>query len=322
MITANGVVLFYKQILFLQQIHKLMRHWKELLIVTLISGSSFGQGSVNYKVIKDTPEDAANYWINVGFLDMGLASKNLEGYGLLGASLNSVVNYKNKFGGEFTARRYYLNLSEVQGGNFEIGGYYHLFSKQKVKQQKVVLSSKSSYSGGKTYTETISMKVPGTIMRSFGIRAGFTTQKNGYVSDTLTSQGHGTAVYRATGLYAGILLTGQMNLKTHTSEYGIRGFGKVRRSYLDLVFTPVNTLIDKNTEQDLKSIVKPGVIGFRLGVEFLQPEPRKVQGNAMYQKFELGSNSLNGYYFMYSFGYNFKRKVKAMSSFKVVRETE
>lgn len=301
-----------------------MRHWKELLIVTLLSSFSFGQGSVTYKVIKDQPDDAANYWINVGFLDMGLASKNMEGYGLLGISLNSVVNYKNKFGGEFTARKYYLNLSGVSGGNFEIGGYYHLFSKQKVKNQRVVLSSKSSYSGGKTYTETISMKVPGTIMRSFGVRAGFTRQKNGYTSDSLTSYGHSeTAQFRGTGLYAGILLTGQMNLKTHTSEYGIRGFGKVRRTYLDVVFTPVRKLTDDASGAEIKDKeLQPGALGFRLGVEFLQPEPRKVQGNAIYQKFEIGSHPLNGYYFMYSFGYNFKRKVKAMNSFKAVREME
>lgn len=301
-----------------------MKHWKNLIVCfgLCVSAQGFSQ-NLTYKVIKDQPDDAANYWINFGLLDFGLATDNINGFGLLGYSINSVVNVKNKMGGEFTYRKFYLSLEEGKGRNFEIGGYYNLGSKSKVRNQKIILSSKSSSYGGRTYTETMSMKVPGTIMRSFGVRAGFNSQKDVIHGDS--TKGHeftGPRTFSSNGLYAGILITAQMNLSTHTAEYGIRGFGLYRRTYIDLIFNPIRKLTDINTGDEYNDNAKMGSIGYRLGVEFMQPEPKKIQGNAVYQKFEIGSRPLNGYYFLYTVGVNFKRKVKALSSFKPVREME
>lgn len=300
-----------------------MKYWKQITFFSLFSMFSFGQ-NLTYKIVKDQPDDVANYWVNLGLFEVGFASKNLGLFGNL--SLNSVVHYKNKLGGEFTMRKMYFNLEDAvdlkSGGAFEIGAFYNLFSKTKSKNQKVILSQKKS---GNT-TTTISMKVPATKMTSYGVRAGFNTFKNNVVgSDSLYHGFTGTVNLRSSGLYAGILITRQLNVKAHTAQYGIKGAGFYKRTYVDVLFNPIRSI---NPVEDINNSYidgvtnKPSPIGFRLGLEFMPVEPRKVQGNAIYQKVELGSKPWNGYYFMYTAGINFKRKVKSMSSFKVVREME
>ncbi|MES2587508.1 MAG: hypothetical protein V4622_00930 [Bacteroidota bacterium] len=305
-----------------------MKHSKKITLLTLMSFLSFYNFSQNvtYKVVKDQPDDVANYWVNIGLFDVGFAKDN-PGFSLASLSLNSVVHYKNKFGGEFTMRKGVFTLSDksvtgiTPGGNFEIGAFYNLGSKSKSKNQKVILSSKKS---GNT-TTTVSMKVPGTVMRSFGIRAGFNSFKTGVEGDSTIQKFTGSVNLRSSGLYAGVLITSQLNLKSHTAQYGIKGAGFYRRTYIDVLFNPIRTVtaIDgfNSNYVDGKSD-KAGAIGYRIGFEFLKPEPKKVQGNAVYQKLEIGSKPWNGYYVMYTAGINFKRKVKSMSSFKVVREME
>lgn len=290
-----------------------MKYWKQLTVLTLFSSFGFGQ-SLTYKVIKDQPDDVANFWVNIGLLDIGFATEN-PGYGLLGLSVNSVAHYKNKVGGEFTFRSYYLSLDgDEPGSNFEIGGFYNLGKKTKIRNQKVILSTKKS---GNT-TTTMSMKVPGTIMRSFGVRAGFNTQKEMVIADLDKNQLTTNVPFRSSGLYAGLLLTSQLNIKSHTSQYGIKGAGFYRRLYVDLIFNPIRNYGDVLVPDASAA----GAIGYRIGFEFMPPEPKKVQGNAIYQKLEIGSRPWDKYYVMYSVGFNFKRKVKAMSSFKPVREME
>lgn len=294
-----------------------MKYWKQITAFTLFSFFAQGQ-SITYKVIKDTPDDFANYWVNVGLMDLGYAMEN-DGYGLLGASLNSVVHYKNKFGGEFTYRKYYLSLSdnpmETGGKQIEVGGFYNLFTKSKTRQQTTVVAKKSNGNSA------VTMKVPATIQRAFGVRAGFNYMREGLNADSVI---HGVAsgyyTSKSSGLYAGVLMTSSVNVKSHTSEYGIKSAGFVRRNYIDILFNPINPLFIN--ELEYTGNAKLGAIGFRLGIEFLKAEPKKISGSATYQKLEIGSRPIDGYYVMYSLGFNFKRKVKSMSSFVVVREKE
>lgn len=296
-----------------------MNYWKQITFFTLFSCFAFSQ-SVNYKVIKDTPDDFANYWVNVGLLDVGFGLDN-KGYGLLGGSINGVAHYKNKIGGEFTFRKYYLSLSEgnYMGSHFELGAFYHLGSKTKSTNQKVILSQKSD---GKT-TTTLSMKIPVTIQRAFGIRAGFNYVKEGL---SATVKNHEVTsdvnlISSSGGLYAGLIMTTSVNARCHSKEYGIRGTDFVRRNYIDILFNPIRSVQDLNGSEYTGNI-ELGALGFRLGIEFLQAEPKRIHKSAVFQKFEIGSRPIDGYYVMYSIGFNFKRKVKSMSSFTVIREKE
>lgn len=297
-----------------------MKYWKQMTIFTLLTFFAQGQ-SITYKVIKDTPDDIANYWINVGLLDMGFAKDN-SGYGLAGASLNTVVHYKNKFGGEMTFRKYYFSLSDIdeQKGStqFEIGGFYNLGHKDKSRSQKVILATKKTSSG----SSTTSMHVPATIRRNFGVRAGFNFMKEGLVADSTIHDGlTGNYISKSMGLYAGILITSSVNMKSHTQEYGIKSAGFVRRTYIDFLFNPIHPLMNPDGT-NFTGTAKLGAIGYRFGVEFMKPEPKKIMGTAQYFKFEIGSRPIDGFYGMFSWGFNFKRKVKSMSSFTVIREKE
>ena len=294
-----------------------MKYWKHITVFTLFSFFAQGQ-SYTYKVIKDTPDDIANYWINVGILDVGFGSEN-NGFGLIGSSLGGVVHYKNKFGADAFYKKNFLGLNETtkSGSQIEAGAFYHLASKSKSKSQKVVLAEK------KNGNAEISMKIPATIKRSFGLRAGLnmlneglgaTTDAHAVIADT-------DLVVNTVGFYAGVLMTSTLNARCHTQEFGIKSTGFVRRNYLDIMINPVNKITYPNGNE-YTGTIKKGVIGFRLGVQFLQAEPKKITGTAVYHKLEIGSRPIDGYYATYAIGFNFKRRVKSMSSFTVVREKE
>lgn len=297
-----------------------MKSLKLMILFCLVASQSFGQ-TVNYKIIKDQPDDVANYWINFELLQFELAYKNMSG-GNFGLGLNSVVNYHNKMGAEFTFRRSYLTL--LEGANrtqFEIGAFYNLISRTKTRSQKVVLSSRSYSSGGKTYTETKSIQVPGTVLKSLGLRGGLAYNSIPFEAELEEHEFAGKFKIQTFGLYAGILNTKQMNLKINTDDFGTKGTGFVRRYYLDVLFNPVRSMVELNT--DIKNETnKPGVFGFRGGVEFLLPEPRKVHGNSMYTKIEAGMRPYEGVYVMGSFGFSFKRKSAKLGKFEPIREME
>ncbi len=296
-----------------------MKH-RKLLSILLLSAFSSQAQDVQYKIIKDQPEDAANLWVNFELVNFEMPLKNFDGTSF-NLGLNSVVNYKNKLGGEATFRRSYLTLGDKPRLQFEIGGFYNLASKTKIRSQKVVLDSKSYTSGGKNYTETKFIKVPASIMKSYGVRAGFDYNRE-FLGAEMEKHGfEGEYTYQFGGLYLGGLITKQMNMRINTDNYGTAGTGFVRRYYVDLLINPIRKLTD-NANDLAYTTTRPGMIGWRAGVEALPPEPRKVQGHALYYKIEVGMRPLDGFYMMGSFGFSFKRKIPALGTFRPVREKE
>lgn len=296
-----------------------MKNWNILLVFLIPACFGLAQ-DVNYKIIKDQPDDIANLWVNFELLQFELPVKNMSGTSF-GLGVNSVVNYKNKLGGEATFRRSYLTLGKKPRLQFELGGFYNLISKTKTRNQKVVLDSKSYSSGGKTYTETKFIKVPGSVMKSYGVRAGFDYNRE-FLEARMEDHGFtGDFTYGFGGLYLGGLITTQMNMRINTDNFGTAGTGFVRRYYADLLIHPIRSLKDAVTETPYTA-TKPGVIGWRAGVEFLPPEPRKVQGHAMYFKVEVGMRPLDGFFMMGSFGFSFKRKIAKLGTFRPVRDHE
>lgn len=296
-----------------------MKH-RKLLFVLLLSAFSSRAQDVQYKIIKDQPDDAANLWINFELVQFELPLKNFDGTSF-NLGLSSVVNYQNKLGAEATFRRSYLTLGKKPKLQFEIGGFYNLGSKTKIRSQKVVLDSDTYTSGGKTYTSTKFIKVPASIMRSYGVRAGFDYNREFLGADLENHGFEGEFTYQFGGLYLGGLITSQMNMRINTDDYGTAGNGFVRRFYVDLLINPIRKLTDNATDLAYTAN-RPGMLGFRTGIEYLHPEPRKVQGNALYYKIEVGMRPMDGFYMMGSFGFSFKRKVPALGVFKPVREKE
>ncbi len=292
-----------------------MKYWKQITALTLFSCFAHGQ---THKVFKDTPDDIANYWVNIGLLDYGYAQKN-PGYGGLGSSLNGLVHYKNKVGVEFTYRKNWGNFADfdksikITPTQFDIGGYFNLLSKVKDDKKITVKMAK----GRKAPTQ----KIQGSVKRSLGIRAGFNYATQNLRIESLLAPGElakGDYVMKSAGLYAGILLTSTANTKSYFESYGIKGGGFVRRVYADLIFNPIRPVF----QNDVNVGSAKGVIGYRIGFQFLDPAPKKVFGNGYSWKFELGSRPIDGYYGQISMGYSFRRRVKPMSSFVIIREKE
>lgn len=294
---------------------------RKLLCILLLSGVFTAQAqNVTYKTIKDQPDDVANFWVNFELVNFEMPLKNFDGTSF-NLGLNSVVNYRNKLGAEATFRRSYLTLGKKPRLQFEIGGFYNLASKTKIRSQKVVLDSKSFSSGGKKYTETTFIKAPATIMTSYGVRAGFDYNRE-FLGAEMDKHGFdGNFTYQFGGLYLGGLITKQMNMRINTDSYGTAGAAFVRRYYVDVLINPIRKITDNATEMEYTA-TRPGIFGFRAGIEALPAEPRKLQGHAMYYKIEVGMRPMDGVYLLGSFGFNFKRKIPALGVFKPVREKE
>lgn len=278
--------------------------------------------TVNYKTIKDSPEDAANLHINFEILQLEASLKNMSGSSL-NLGLNSVYNYKNKFGAEATFRKSYFTL-DGDIGHTQIGAgvFYNFASIKKVRSQKIVLDTKSIRSGGKTYTSTTSMKVPATVLKSYGVRFGMDYTSEFLEADLLVHGFAGDYKYKTTGIYVGFLNTKQMNTQIDTDAYGLASERFIRRYYLDGLIYPGKNITDATTNVRYTGPTIGSVFGWRAGVEFLAPEPRKIQRNALYTKVELGMRPLDGLYVMVSFGISFKRKLQGSNAYTPYREKE
>jgi hypothetical protein len=196
---------------------------------------------------------------------------------------------------------------------FEIGGFFNLLSKTKSGKNIKVQVVKDR--------KAPKMTIQGSVQRSIGVRAGFNlTSQNLRADTTVNDLGipNGDYTMKSAGLYAGFILTSTANTKAYFENYGIKSGGFARRIYVDLLFNPVRPVF----QNDVKVGSANGVIGYRIGFQFLDPAPKKVFGNGYSWKFEIGSRPIDGYYTQISMGYSFRRRVKSMSSFVIVREKE
>jgi len=282
----------------------------------VFSTLAFGQ-DVQYKITKDDPMDVNNFYVNIDLLQTEFPLNNIAGTSF-GIGISPYACYHNKFGAEATFRRGWLNLFGVPRVNFELGGFLNLTQKTITRNQKVILDVKEWESGGKKYTETKFIRVPAQNMRSLGVRAGFLTNKEMFAPNEHPTL-DGNYEYRWTGIYAGIQLTSQMNLRMNTNDFGEAGAGFIRRYYADVTIHPIASLRDIETGNKMSTSI--GRIGFRCGLIAMPAERRKMQA-PIYIKTELGFRPLDGAFMNVSFGINFKRKLNKLGVNEVKRETE
>jgi hypothetical protein len=295
-----------------------MKKWG-IFVATLFTFGSYAQ-QINYKVLKDNPADVNNAYLNLELLEFEMPMKNIKG-GMafcLGGSI--YTNYRNKLGADVLFRRGWLNIFGVPRTQFELGGYYNFTSRTKVRNQRVILDHDKYVQNGVEYEETKFIKCPATNMRSLGVRGGFLTNKEGYEeSRDLTTTSY---KYSWSGLYAGILLTSQMNYRINTDLFGEAGAGFIRRYYADVCIHPFASLkeLETGTKNTTTTI---GRLGFRLGLEAMPADRRKMGQAPIYIRVEVGMRPLDGMYMLGAFGVNFKRKIKKLGVVEgVQRETE
>lgn len=280
---------------------------------------SYAQDNINYKVMWDRPADVCNAYLNLELLEFEMPIKNISGMSFcLGGSV--YVNYNNKFGADLLYRNGWLNLMGVTRRQFELGGFYNLNTRTKVRNQRVILDQDTWTSGSTEYTETKFIKCPATNMRSFGVRGGFLTNVEAYRDDRDGGL-EGTYAYKWSGFYAGVLLTSQMNFRINTDKFGEAGAGFVRRFYADACIHPFASLTDIESETK-NTTVKIGRLGFRVGCEAMPAERRKMKQAPIYIRVEAGMRPIDGIYMLGSFGINIKRKIPKLGVQEVVRENE
>jgi hypothetical protein len=275
---------------------------------------------VNYKVLKDNPLDVSNAYLNLELLQFEMPLNNLKGGMAFCIGGSVYTNYRNKFGADLVFRRGWLNFFGVPRTTFELGGFYNLTSRTKTRNQRVVLEYDKYTSGGYEYEETKFIKCPATNLRSLGVRAGFLTNKEGYEDSRVELSP--MYKYSWSGIYAGILLTSQMNYRINTDTHGEAGAGFVRRYYLDASFHPFASLTDLETGNK-NTTTKIGRLGVRAGLEAMPAERRKMKQAPVYIRVEVGMRPLDGLYMMGSFGVNFKRKFQKLGTVEAApREKE
>ena len=293
---------------------------RKYLLLLFTSCSLFLQAqTVNYKTIKDTPEDAANLFINFEILQVEAALNNISGSSL-NLGISSLYHYKNKFGIEGTFRKSYLSLGLTGHTQIAAGVFYNFASITKVRTQKIVLDTKSYTRGGNKYTETTSLKVPATVLKSYGVRFGMDYTSEFLEADLAVHGFAGDYNYKTTGIYIGFLNTKQMNFTMDTDLFGFAGERFIRRYYLDGMIYPGKNITSSPGGVRYTGPTIGSNFGFRAGVEFLSPEPRKVHGNAFYTKLEVGMRPLDGVYMMVAIGVSFKRKLKGSNAYTPYRE--
>ena len=247
--------------------------------------------------------------------------KNLSGASL-NLGISTIYQHKNKFGAEATFRKSYLSLGETGHTQIGAGVFYNFASRTKVRSQKVVLDTKTYTKAGNKYTETTSLNVPASVLKSYGVRFGMDYTSEFLEADLVLHGFAGNYNYKTTGIYIGFLNTKQMNFLMDTDLFGLAAHRFIRRYYLDGMIYPTKKIT--STPGDVRYVgpTLGSVFGFRAGVEFLSPEPRKVHGNAFYTKVEVGMRPLDGIYMMVAIGVSFKRKIKGSNAYSPYREKE
>jgi hypothetical protein len=272
--------------------------------------------NIQYKKILDNPADVSNFYVNLELLQTELPLNNITGTSFA-LGISPYVCYNNRFGAEATFRRGWLNLAGVPRVNFELGGFCNFKQRTKERNQRVILDQNKYTSGSMEYTETKFIRVPAQNMRSLGLRAGFLTNQEVYKAEDGSITG--THAYKWTGIYAGIQLTSQMNMRINTDLFGEAGAGFIRRYYADVTIHPIASLRD--TETDAKSGASIGRIGARVGLIAMPAERRKIQ-TPVYLRGEIGVRPLDGPFMNVAFGVNFKRKINKLGVQEAGRETE
>jgi hypothetical protein len=274
---------------------------------------------VNYKILKDDPHDVTNFWLYLDALQFDMGAKNMDGASF-NIGLSSTANYKKNLGADFIFHYGWLTMGKSKNNSelnnhskLEVGGFYTITLRNKIVSTKVVLSSRTTYSGSTRYTQTRSIQVPATKHLAMGVRGGFYT--NGGVFGTKDIENvpniPSAINYRKSGLYVGLLSVSTKNVFINTDTDGKAHNSGRMRLYADILFLPV-TSASLNGE-NYKSAIGTDIFGFRFGMQSLPVELRKVKDlntktKGMSLGAEVGVRPIDGFYLACNVSFCLMRK--------------
>ncbi|MFZ4797567.1 MAG: hypothetical protein ACOYMA_08725 [Bacteroidia bacterium] len=297
---------------------------------------SINAQNVDYKVLRDEPNDGINLMVAVNALGMDMGISNIGGATLLGAGLAANANIKNKFGADFTFNYGYLTLATIINPEnvsnstkwLELGGFYNFYDKTKASNLPVVLSTKKTSNSTYETTTTKYINVAAHKRIMMGARGGIITH-----SFPLDINSYNPIVGLSSkyldGSNSGIYLGGQIitvkNLFVSTDSYGICQSSKTIRLYLDIMYLPVWSAKFKDVDYKDKLVVDSTVVGttfpsalafsslgWRCGLIIQPTENRDGAGSgkpgSLYARMEFGQRPVEGSYFSFGMGFTIARK--------------
>lgn len=278
-----------------------------LVMGMLMSGFLSAQ-SVSYRTIEDDPDNIKNLAISLDPFYADAWGTDIT----LGFGVRADMYFKNLLSFNFDLRRAYLDLNAKEHEDaslpkpnddlkkhlyVEAGAQLSFLNRSKQKDLKVVLSSSSSSSGGRTVTHSKYIMVPGTIRKLKQLRFGListraaidladatgdgttfkatskTNSANTFTIGDFANTVDGSPTYGGytmmsySAIYAGIGAKRITNLQVDT-DYGIRDHAYCFDLFADVVYAPILNFADVYTtggtawEVSNEDVTR---IGWRLG---------------------------------------------------------
>lgn len=285
--------------------------------------------NVKYTVLQDDPQNyIPKLNVNIEFMQMDAAFNNIMGMSF-NAGVFGVAQATKKIGIHYGVRKSYLSFAKMGNkdakGNLDLtaGVFFLPLQRSKTKNLQVNLKSKTSYnnSGNRVETTTF-IKVPGTVLKSKGLRAGTFYKSTGFdLSSVLEANDSKLefANFNTTGIYAGLMSRKLVNLICDVDGYGKRFNSIGDEFYLDATLNIIsnfnrlpNNPFASNSEYNkfVKDNVKSSPIGFRLGWTRYQIAPKSVTNKKFGSSasFEAGYRPYQGWYVTGSIGLTLIKK--------------
>ncbi|MFY9310580.1 MAG: hypothetical protein WAQ28_16160 [Bacteroidia bacterium] len=252
-----------------------------LILITVLQLTSKAQ-MVNYKILKDDPKDVTNLWVGVELMNFDIGFKNIHGLSF-SSGVWATADYKERINAEAVLRYGWLTMGKLVGGpdiknhhQIELGGSYSLIKKTKSKKTNIILSQSTGYnSEGKKVTTTKSIAVPATRISALGARGGLYSIGGAFGTDAYPTITPDIINYSMRGVYVGLFQSSTHNIFINTDTDGIAAKSKRMKFYADLLIVPIQAARFQGV--DYKSVIGAGPIGWRVGIQAMPMELRKVQ---------------------------------------------
>lgn len=257
--------------------------------------------STRYTKTVDDPAEAIDRVLNIAPLE-GYIPSGKYSVGALMMGANGIYGITGRLGFEASAATAWFNTqSGATGPTYLQGGaFIHLFSKEKTKNTRVILSYRRS-TNVLTRTETVRyIEVPAKVKIVTGLRGGLDHYSSTVVTDGIKIA-KASSPFTLTGVYAGIQTASKHLIKTQLAgDTEARPTASVFRLFADVLFYPVAKLDDPF----LAAKLDPGNLGARGGITYIPAAYGRKHRPSRYNPFlkranmaiEIGSRPLDGLY--------------------------
>lgn len=276
---------------------------------------------VDYKVVLDDPYKHPQLSVNLEFLNIDMAFRNVEAVSMNSALWGYYEPVYGKIGINYLARKSILSLARLGNKNYpgvfeaDLGSYLIFSNSTKTKNTKIILKSSTStnYKGDRITTTTFIM-VPALVKSMNGARGGIYHKSSPLILEANSSFAKDVKIdmeasISSQAVYAGFFTRKIRNIVIDTEQYGTCFNSLGNEIYLDAMFFISNkfqTVENSNSRPPIKGGInisdtvknnsKQGIFGIRMGYKKYQIAPKSEIGKrfGMSATFEMGYRPYHG----------------------------